>query len=67
MTAPNFKDKTIWTGDNLGFLRGMNSERVDLIHLDSPFNSNKSYAAPINYRKQKHVLYASRKGSARDA
>ena len=23
---PNFADKTIWTGDNLDILRGMNSE-----------------------------------------
>ena len=34
MTAPNFTDKTIWTGDNLGILRGVNSETVDLIYLD---------------------------------
>ena len=47
MAAPNFADKTIWTGDNLGILRGMNSECVDLIYLDPPFNSNKDYAAPV--------------------
>ena len=47
MTAPNFVDKTIWTGDNLDILRGMNSETVDLIYLDPPFNSNKNYAAPV--------------------
>ena len=34
MTTPNFADKTIWTGDNLNILRGMNSECVDLIYLD---------------------------------
>ena len=28
-------------------LRGMNSECVDLVYLDPPFNSNKDYAAPI--------------------
>ena len=33
MTAPNFSDKTIWTGDNLDILRGLNSETVDLIYL----------------------------------
>ena len=43
----NFANQTIWTGDNLDILRGMNSECVDLIYLDPPFNSNKSYAAPI--------------------
>ena len=47
MAAPNFADKTIWTGDNLDILRGMNSECVDLIYLDPPFNSNKNYAAPV--------------------
>ena len=47
MTEPNFADKTIWTGDNLEILRGMNSECVDLIYLDPPFNSNQNYAAPV--------------------
>ena len=47
MATPNFVDKTIWTGDNLDILRGMNSECVDLIYLDPPFNSNRNYAAPI--------------------
>ena len=47
MAAPNFTDKTIWTGDNLHILRGMNSEYVDLIYLDPPFNSNQNYAAPV--------------------
>ena len=44
---PNFADKTIWTGDNLDILRGMNSESVDLIYLDPPFNSSRDYEAPI--------------------
>ena len=43
----NFADKTIWTGDNLDILRGMNSESVDLIYLDPPFNSNRNYSAPV--------------------
>ena len=47
MVAPNFADKTIWTGDNLDILRGMNAECVDLIYLDPPFNSNQDYAAPV--------------------
>ncbi len=44
---PNWKPKTIWTGDNLPIMRGMNSESVDLIYLDPPFNSNANYAAPV--------------------
>ena len=44
---PNWTDQTIWTGDNLDIMRGMNSATVDLIYLDPPFNSNANYAAPI--------------------
>ena len=47
MTAPNWANRTMWTGDNLHIMRGMNSETVDLIYLDPPFNSNRNYAAPI--------------------
>ena len=47
MTAPNFVNRTLWTGDNLDIMRGMNSESVDLIYLDPPFNSNQDYAAPV--------------------
>ena len=47
MHVPNWSNRTIWTGDNLPILRGMNSESVDLIYLDPPFNSNRDYAAPI--------------------
>ncbi len=47
MKQPNWSNRTIWTGDNLAVMRGMNSESVDLIYLDPPFNSNRDYAAPI--------------------
>ena len=47
MSEANFADKTVWTGDNLDILRGMNSACVDLIYLDPPFNSNQDYAAPV--------------------
>ena len=43
----NWTDKTIFIGDNLHVMRGMNSDSVDLIYLDPPFNSNRNYAAPI--------------------
>ena len=43
----NVADRTIWTGDNLDILRGLNSASVDLIYLDPPFNSNRNYAAPV--------------------
>jgi 16S rRNA G966 N2-methylase RsmD len=38
----NWNDKTIFIGDNLHVMRGMNSDSVDLIYLDPPFNSNPS-------------------------
>ena len=44
---PNWSNQTIWTGDNLDIMRGMNSASVDLIYLDPPFNSKHNYAAPI--------------------
>ena len=50
MTSPNFASGTVWTGDNLPVMRGVNSACVDLIYLDPPFNSNEDYAAPIGSR-----------------
>ena len=47
MADPNFTSKTIWTGDCLDIMRGMNSQCIDLIYLDPPFNSKTNYAAPI--------------------
>ena len=43
----NWVNRTMWTGDNLSIMRGMNSASVDLIYLDPPFNSNRDYSAPI--------------------
>ncbi len=43
---PNVKPSTIFTGDNLDILRGFDSECVDLVYLDPPFNSNRNYSAP---------------------
>ena len=43
----NVANRTIFEGDNLDILRGLNDACVDLIYLDPPFNSNKHYAAPI--------------------
>ena len=44
-SEPNWPPRTIWTGDNLPVMRGMNTGCVDLIYLDPPFNSNADYAA----------------------
>jgi len=43
----NVKNRTVFEGDNLDILRGINSECIDLIYLDPPFNSNRTYSAPI--------------------
>ncbi|MCL2339031.1 MAG: HNH endonuclease [Proteobacteria bacterium] len=37
----------LYTNDNLYVMNGMNSESVDLIYLDPPFNSKRMYSAPI--------------------
>ena len=42
---PNFVNRTLFHGDNLNFLRGMNSETVHLIATDPPFNKNKDFHA----------------------
>ena len=34
----NWANRTLFHGDNLKFLRAMNSESVDLIATDPPFN-----------------------------
>ena len=43
----NVENRTIFEGDNLHILRGIDSETIDLIYLDPPFNSNRTYEAPI--------------------
>ena len=45
MANPNFQNRTLFKGDNLDFLRGMNSETVDLIATDPPFNKGKDFHA----------------------
>ena len=45
MATPNFQNRTLFKGDNLDFLRGMNSQTVDLIATDPPFNKGKDFHA----------------------
>ena len=47
MTECNVKNRTIFCRDNLDVLKGINSECIDLIYLDPPFNKNKKFTAPI--------------------
>ena len=43
----NLRNRTIYIGDNLRRLRGIDSDSVDLIYLDPPFNSRGEYQWPI--------------------
>ena len=52
----NFVDKTIWTGDNLDILRGLNSESVDLIYLDPPWFTVSSSSETQSSRHVQLVL-----------
>ena len=47
MTECNVPNRTIFCDDNLDVLQGINSECIDLIYLDPPFNKNKEFTAPI--------------------
>ena len=50
--ACNVPNRTIFTGDNLDILRGINAECIDLIYLDPPFKSNRTYTAPLDSEAQ---------------
>ena len=41
------KNRTIFCKDNLDILQGMDTNSIDLIYLDPPFNKNKVFTAPI--------------------
>ena len=44
-SAANWRNRTLFHGDNLGFLRAMNSESVDLSATDPPFNKGRDFHA----------------------
>ena len=41
------QNRALFTGDNGDVMRGIHSDSVDLIYLDPPLNSNRTYEAPI--------------------
>ena len=45
MADPNWANRTLFHGDNLEIMRGMNSESVDLIAADPPFNKGRDFHA----------------------
>ena len=44
--SENWKNK-LYIADNLDVLNGLNSESVDLVYLDPPFNSNRIYGSTL--------------------
>ena len=45
MSDPNWKNRTLFHGDNLSILRAMNSGSVDLIATDPPFKKGRDFHA----------------------
>ncbi len=45
MTTANWNNRTLFHGDNLNFLRAMNSDSVDLIATDPPFKKGRDFHA----------------------
>ena len=43
----NINNRTVYCKDNLDILQGMDSQTIDMIYLDPPFNKKKSFHAPI--------------------
>ena len=50
MGEPNWKNRTLFVADNIKILRGMDSESVDCIATDPPYNSKRVYFAPLGSR-----------------
>lgn len=57
----NVDNRTFFCHDNLEVLQGINSECIDLIYLDPPFNKNKEFATPL---KKSDAKEASAKGAS---
>ena len=57
MSTPNFINRTLFRGDNLDYLRLLESESVNLIATDPPFNKGKDFHAnsttPSSLQEQK--------------
>ena len=43
----NAENRTLFIADNLDIMRGIDSECIDLIYLDPPFNTRREFQAPI--------------------
>ena len=47
MAECSIENRTIFYGNNIDILQGINSACIDLIYLDPPFNKNKKFIAPV--------------------
>ena len=52
MLQDTLKNRTIFCKDNLDILQGINSNTIDLIYLDPPFNKKRSFHAPIGSKAE---------------
>ena len=59
----NLRNRTIYIGDNLPRLQGIDSESVDLIYLDPPFNSRGEYQWPIGTEDPARLEHAGQRVS----
>ncbi|WP_424947511.1 DNA methyltransferase [Candidatus Spongiihabitans sp.] len=57
MADLNIKPNALFTADNLYVLNGMNSDCIDLIYLDPPFNSKRLYKAPMGSKSAGAAFY----------
>ncbi len=48
----NVENRTIFCKENVDILQGINSDCIDLIYLDPPFNKNKNFTAPIGFHAE---------------
>ena len=53
--TPNWNNRTLFHGDNLDVMRGMNSNTVDLIATDPPFNKSKDFHATPDHLDKKDL------------
>ena len=58
MDYQTYQNETICLGDNLHFLRQLEANSVDLVYLDPPYNSSRTYQASPNTDLKGAVLFS---------
>ncbi len=64
MTA-NWKNRSLFVADNIHIMRGMNSESVDCIATDPPFNAKRVFNAPLGSRSAEPIRFQVRRTAFR--